>query len=82
MHSVVLDCEHGFPLGIEVQRVAAAAQAAGGKCLVRVTRGQLHHLGPLLDLGVDGLVLSGVSLPKSCERRRWRPGIHHKDNEA
>jgi 4-hydroxy-2-oxoheptanedioate aldolase len=76
MHSVVLDCEHGFPLGIEVQRVAAAAQAAGGKCLVRVTRGQLHHVGPLLDLGVDGLVMSGVKTPgelREASMAAWHP---------
>jgi 4-hydroxy-2-oxoheptanedioate aldolase len=58
--TVILDGEHGHPLGSEVAAMAAAIHEAGGRCLIRLAGNQTHHIGPLLDNGLDGLVLSGV----------------------
>ena len=58
--TIILDGEHGHPLGSEAAAMAAAIHEAGGRCLVRLAGNQTHHIGPLLDNGLDGLVLSGV----------------------
>ena len=58
--TIILDGEHGHPLGSEVAAMAAAIHEAGGRCLVRLAGNQTHHIGPLLDNGLDGFVLSGV----------------------
>ena len=58
--TVILDGEHGHPLGSEVAAMVTAIHEAGGRCLVRLAGSQTHHIGPLLDIGIDGLVLAGV----------------------
>jgi 2-keto-3-deoxy-L-rhamnonate aldolase RhmA len=60
MQAVILDGEHGFPLGSEVRAMVVAARAAGGRCFVRVPPSGVHHLGALSDVGVDGVLLSAV----------------------
>ncbi len=61
MDSVILDAEHGFPLGSEVRNMIQATQAAGGKCLLRVGSDAINALTPLVDLGLSGVVLSGIA---------------------
>jgi 2-keto-3-deoxy-L-rhamnonate aldolase RhmA len=58
--TIIVDAEHGFPLGSGLRQLVLACRAARGRCLVRVAPTQRHHLGVLADLGVDGVVLSLV----------------------
>jgi 4-hydroxy-2-oxoheptanedioate aldolase len=58
--TVILDCEHGFPVGRPVLEALMAVESAGGACLVRVAPHQRVTLGVLADSGVHGIVLSGV----------------------
>lgn len=60
MTGVILDCEHGFPMGTEIRTMVLACHAAGGRCLVRIAPGAVTYTGVLADLGVDGILLSLV----------------------
>src|SRR5438309_11844287 len=59
MHDVVLDCEHGFPVG-QARSLLMGCRAAGGRCLVRIPITSTSKLASLADLGLDGVVLSAV----------------------
>lgn len=59
MHDVVLDCEHGFPVG-QARSLLLGCRAAGGRCLVRIPITGASELASLADLGLDGVVLSAV----------------------
>ncbi len=58
---VILDAEHGFPTGFDARSFVNATRAEGGKCVLRIARSQLAEIGPVLDRGMDGLVISGVT---------------------
>jgi 2-keto-3-deoxy-L-rhamnonate aldolase RhmA len=60
IHSVILDCEHGFPLGPEIRPMLLTAQANGGRCMVRIPPSEAAQVGVLADLGVDAILLSAV----------------------
>jgi 2-keto-3-deoxy-L-rhamnonate aldolase RhmA len=60
VQSVILDGEHGFPLGPEVRTMVLAARANGGSCIVRLPPSEVDQVGVLGDLGVDAILLSGV----------------------
>jgi 4-hydroxy-2-oxoheptanedioate aldolase len=58
---IVLDLEHGFPVGGEVRATASACHAQGGKCVVRLAPSQASHVAAMVDQGVDGVLLSNAS---------------------
>lgn len=58
---VILDAEHGFPTGFDVRPFINAVHVSGGKCLLRIAQSQVGEIGPMLDRGMDGLVISGVA---------------------
>jgi 2-keto-3-deoxy-L-rhamnonate aldolase RhmA len=60
IHSVILDCEHGFPLGPEIRPMLLAAQANGGRCMVRIPPSEADQVAVLADIGVDAILLSAV----------------------
>jgi 2-keto-3-deoxy-L-rhamnonate aldolase RhmA len=57
--SVILDCEHGFPLDSTVRDMSMATKAHGGTCLVRLPRDRMHLAPAIADVGLDGIVLAG-----------------------
>jgi 2-keto-3-deoxy-L-rhamnonate aldolase RhmA len=57
--SVILDCEHGFPVDGSIRSVLSAVHDAGGQCLLRFTSATAHQAAYFADIGVDGFVLSG-----------------------
>jgi 2-keto-3-deoxy-L-rhamnonate aldolase RhmA len=57
--SVILDCEHGFPMDSVIRVVLPAVHNAGGRCLLRLTMAAIHQTAYFADIGVDGFVLSG-----------------------
>lgn len=69
--SVIVDCEHGVPVDASIRSVVVAAQAAGGRCLVRLPRSSVAQAGVLSDMGVGGFVLAGVTdVEEMTELRR------------
>ncbi|MEX0699700.1 MAG: aldolase/citrate lyase family protein [Acidimicrobiia bacterium] len=60
IETVIPDMEHGFPSLTEVKACVANLNAVGGRCMVRVGPGMVNLVGPLADLGVHGLILSGA----------------------
>jgi 4-hydroxy-2-oxoheptanedioate aldolase len=60
IQSVILDAEHGFPLGPEIRAMVLAARANAGRCMVRIPPSEVDQVGFLADIGVDDIVLSGV----------------------
>jgi 2-keto-3-deoxy-L-rhamnonate aldolase RhmA len=58
--SVILDFEHGYPLDGRVRDVVVATTHSGGRCMVRLTPDWLAQVPSLCDVGVAGIVLSGV----------------------
>jgi 2-keto-3-deoxy-L-rhamnonate aldolase RhmA len=62
--SVILDCEHGFPLDSTVRVMDLAAKAHGGTCLVRLPRDRTSLAPALADVGIRGIVLAG---PRTVE---------------
>jgi 4-hydroxy-2-oxoheptanedioate aldolase len=58
-NSVILDCEHGFPLDSTVRSMILAVKTAGGRCIVRIAKSAVGQIGALADLGLDGIVLAG-----------------------
>jgi 2-keto-3-deoxy-L-rhamnonate aldolase RhmA len=72
MSTIVLDCEHGFPFGSAITHALIAAEAAGGKCIVRLAPDQRFMLGAVADSGIHGVVLSGVTdmsqIDDACEQ--------------
>jgi 4-hydroxy-2-oxoheptanedioate aldolase len=60
IETIIVDAEHGFPLGSGLRDLILACRAGRGRCLVRIAPTQRDHLGVLADLGVDGAVLSLV----------------------
>ena len=58
---VILDAEHGFPTGFDARSFVNAARTEGGRCVLRIAKTQLAEIGPVLDRGMDGLVISGVT---------------------
>lgn len=59
--TIVLDGEHGFPLGDELVTARRACHAGGARCLLRVGLNQLHHVATACDGGLDGIVVSNAS---------------------
>lgn len=59
MGTVILDMEHGYPGLSEVREAIPASRLPGGKCMVRLAQSMVSLVGPLADLDVDGLLLSG-----------------------
>jgi 4-hydroxy-2-oxoheptanedioate aldolase len=57
---IVLDVEHGFPVGRDMQTVQMAVHAAGGRCLARVSPSQLSDIAAWADQGLDGVLLSNA----------------------
>ncbi len=58
---VILDAEHGFPTGFDARAFVNATHAEGGRCVFRIAQSQLAEVGPVLDRGMDGLVISGIT---------------------
>jgi 2-keto-3-deoxy-L-rhamnonate aldolase RhmA len=58
--TVILDCEHGYPLDGRVRDVIASTRLSGGRCMVRLSPDWLSQVPSLCDIGVNGIVLSGV----------------------
>lgn len=58
-NSVILDCEHGFPMDSVIRVVVPAVHNAGGRCLVRITTASIDMTAYFADIGVDGFVISG-----------------------
>ena len=65
---VILDAEHGFPIGVDARPFVNATRAEGGKCVLRLAKTQLAEIGPALDRGLDGLVISGVTGLEDMDR--------------
>lgn len=59
VETLILDMEHGFPGLREVREAVPPSRLLGGRCMVRLARDMLSLVGPLADLDVDGLLLSG-----------------------
>ena len=57
--SVILDCEHGFPVDSAIRAVLPAVHNAGGRCLLRITTAAVDQTAYFADIGADGFVLSG-----------------------
>ena len=74
---VVLDYEHGFASDGRVRSMVAACRAAGGRCFVRLAPGDVARTAVLADVGVDGVVLSGVrslrDVEAACQRATFPP---------
>jgi 2-keto-3-deoxy-L-rhamnonate aldolase RhmA len=58
--SVILDCEHGFPLDSTVREMLTATKAHGGTCLVRLPRDRMVLAPAIADIGIGGIVLAGT----------------------
>lgn len=58
--TIILDCEHGFPIGSEITQVVAACHGAGGRCIVRLAPWGVDRAASIADMGADGFVLSLV----------------------
>ena len=65
---VWIDLEHGALGSSDVQPLAIAARAAGATSLVRVR--DADAIGPVLDAGVDGIVVPRVDGADDA-RARW-----------
>lgn len=74
---VVLDYEHGFSRDGRVRAMVAACRAAGGRCFVRLAPGDVARTSLLADVGIDGVVLSGVrslrDIEAACKRATFPP---------
>jgi 2-keto-3-deoxy-L-rhamnonate aldolase RhmA len=74
---VWIDLEHGALDRRDVQPLAIAARAAGAECFVRLASADDPPLGPLLDAGVDGVVVPRVEEADEAEgvvhRLRYPP---------
>src|SRR5215210_1728712 len=74
---VWIDMEHGALGGGDVQMLAIAARAAGAASLVRIREADDGAIGPLLDAGVDGIVVPRVKsagdVAKVLDRMRYPP---------
>jgi len=74
---VWIDLEHGALSARDVQPLAIAAGAAGAASLVRLRSSADLSLGPVLDAGVDGVVVPRVETPEEAEdlveRLRYPP---------
>lgn len=57
--SVILDCEHGFPLDSTVRSMILAVKSRGGQCIVRLAKDAVGQVGALADVGLDGILLAG-----------------------
>jgi 2-keto-3-deoxy-L-rhamnonate aldolase RhmA len=65
---VWIDLEHGALGCADVQALAIAARAAGAASLVRVRDANDGAIGPVLDAGVDGIVVPRVDGADEAER--------------
>src|SRR5215210_3263467 len=68
MDFVWIDLEHGALSARDVQPLAIAARSAGAASLVRLRRPDDDAMGPVLDAGVDGVVVPRVEQPGQAER--------------
>lgn len=58
--AAVVDLEHGYLDLPALGNVVAACRAAGGACFVRLTAEMLPWAAPMADVGIAGMILSGV----------------------
>jgi 2-keto-3-deoxy-L-rhamnonate aldolase RhmA len=65
---VWIDMEHGVLGCADVQALAIAARATGAASLVRVRDADDGAIGPVLDAGVDGIVVPGVESAEEAGR--------------
>ncbi|HEX6651808.1 MAG TPA: aldolase/citrate lyase family protein [Thermoleophilaceae bacterium] len=74
---VWIDLEHGALDTGDVQPLAIAARAAGAECFVRLPSADDRAVGPVLDAGVDGVVVPRVEHAAEAEavvgRLRYPP---------
>ena len=74
---VWIDLEHGALDRRDVQPLASAARAAGAECFARLASADHPVLGPVLDAGVNGVVVPGADSAAEAEavvrRLRYPP---------
>ena len=67
-----IDIEHSTISQEQSQRIIAASQAAGVRCLPRIASHNMEMIKRLLDSGADGIICPMVETPKDVENLiRW-----------